>query len=638
MPSTILCVQEDRAVGRALALALEADGHEVLLAHDGRRCLDIVERQTPDLVVLDIYLSRQDGFEVLASLRQRPLASALPVLLVCGGDVTREIVARAERLAAVGVVSSSMTPEQLAHRVAGVLDGGDKHPAASFRTPSHGTLRELPIPELLRAIHIDGLDGVLLLDHGRKKKAIEFRGGWPVSVRSNLVSECLGSYLVEHGRVTQAQLDESIERMRTGEGLQGEILVAMEVMDEEAVVEALEGHALQKFLEIFGWRDGRFELRRSAKVEKGSAIGIEGHPSKLIVDGVRQQYPLKQIDRYFAAHRDTFFVPQNDVQNQLDELTLAQPEVEWLQSLDGATRVATLERAPEAIRRLAFALLCIEAFSVEGRAGDREASRTAMNRVVDGVVDGVREGSRSGSDEKLRIELAALANGMQGKDHYGVLGVAASADDDEIRAAFATLAKRTHPDRFHGASSSVRHLASQAFARVTAAHAAIATAGDRQTYAVSLSHGRREAEAVDEGRRALQAETEFQRGEALMAQRAYESALICFGRAMENFPSEGEYRSYYGWCLYLCHPDNQVMLGEALEHCREGVKLAKDREKPYLLLGRLYKAMGKPGAAKKMFSRAVEIKPQCVEAMRELRIMNMRRDKDKGVLKRIFRR
>ena len=49
-------------------------------------------------------------------------------------------------------------------------------------------------------------------------------------------------------------------------------------------------------------------------------------------------------------------------------------------------------------------------------------------------------------------------------------------------------------------------------------------------------------------------------------------------------------------------------------------------------------AMGKPGAAKKMFSRAVEIKPQCVEAMRELRIMNMRRDKDKGVLKRIFRR
>jgi Tfp pilus assembly protein PilF len=80
------------------------------------------------------------------------------------------------------------------------------------------------------------------------------------------------------------------------------------------------------------------------------------------------------------------------------------------------------------------------------------------------------------------------------------------------------------------------------------------------------------------------------------------------------------------------------MLSEALEHCRRGVKLAKDREKPYLLLGRLYKATGRPVAAKKMFTRAVAIRPQCVEAMRELRIMNMRRDKQKGVLKRMFRR
>lgn len=634
MPATILCVQEDRAVGRAFAAALEAEGHEVLLAADGRRCLEVAARQIPDLVVLDVYLSRQDGFEVLATLRDRPISQSLPVLLLCSGDVTREIVARAERLSAVGVVSASISPEQLAGRVAAILERRDKPAAAATRTPPHGTLRELPIPELLRAIQQDALDGVLLLDHGRKKKAIEFRAGWPVSVRSNLVSECLGAYLVEKGLVTQSQLDESLERVRTGEGLQGEILVAMEVLEEEDVVDALEGHALQKFLEIFSWRDGRFAVRRAVQVEKGSAIGLQGHPSKLIVDGVRQQYPLKQIDRYFSAHRDAFLVPHGDVEADLELLTLTPSEIEWLQSVDGATRVAALERSSEAIRRLAFALLCIDALCVEGRAGDREASRSAIAHVVDGS----RAGERGGSDEKMRIELAALANGMQNKDHYGVLGVLPSATDDEVRAAYAGLAKRTHPDRFHGASSSVRHLAAQVFARISEAHAAVSTAVGRASYAASLHDGRREALAVDEGRRALQAETEFQRGEALLAQRAYESALICFGRAMENFPSEGEYRSYYGWCLYLCHPDNQIMLGEALEHCREGIKLAKDREKPYLLLGRLYKAMGKPGAAKKMFSRAVEIKPQCVEAMRELRIMNMRRDKDKGVLKRIFRR
>lgn len=634
MPSTILCVQEDRALAREFAAALEADGHEVLFANDGRRCLEIIERQTPDLVVLDVYLSRQDGFEILAEVRQRPVGRTLPVLLHSARAVTRELAGRAERLAANGIVASPFTPDQLAQRVAAILQKGDARPEPSFRTPPLGTLRELPVPELMRAIHQDELDGVLLLDHGRKKKAIEFRGGWPVSVRSNLVSECLGTYLVERGLVTQTQLDESLERMRTGEGLQGEILVAMEVMDEEAVVDAIEGHALQKFLEIFSWRDGRFEVRRGAHVEKGSAIGLEGHPSKLIVDGVRHRYPLKQIDRYFSAHRDAFLVPHGDVQAQLDDLTLSGPEIGWLQGIDGATRIATLEQSSEAIRRLAFALLCIDALAVEGQAGDREASRVAMGPVPTAP----RSSERSAGEEKLRVELATLANAMQNKDYYEILGVARSASDEEIRSAYAVLAKRTHPDRFHGASSSVRHLAAQVFARLSQAYDSVGCAEAREAYAAQVSHGRREAEAVDEGRRALQAETEFQRGEALLAQRAYESALICFGRAMENFPSEGEYHSYYGWCLYLCHPDNQIMLGEALEHCREGVKLAKDREKPYLLLGRLYKAMGKPGAAKKMFSRAVEIKPQCVEAMRELRIMNMRRDKDKGVLKRIFRR
>ena len=206
--------------------------------------------------------------------------------------------------------------------------------------------------------------------------------------------------------------------------------------------------------------------------------------------------------------------------------------------------------------------------------------------------------------------------------------------------------KRTQPDRFHGPSRSVREWAAQVIDRVAQANAAIATADARQSYAQELAPGLSEGAAEDEGRRGLQAELEYQKGEARMVSLDYEGALLCFGRAMENFPAEGEYRSHYGWCLYLCDPDNDVMLGEALEHCREGLKLAKDREKPYLLLGRLYKAMGKAGAAKKMFSRAVEIKPQCVEATRELRIMNMRRDKSqgivqgmsKGVMKRIFRR
>jgi Tfp pilus assembly protein PilF len=81
-----------------------------------------------------------------------------------------------------------------------------------------------------------------------------------------------------------------------------------------------------------------------------------------------------------------------------------------------------------------------------------------------------------------------------------------------------------------------------------------------------------------------------------------------------------------------------MMAEEALEHIKRGIKLAGHREKSYLFIGRLYKAIGHAGAAEKMFTRAVQIQPDCVEALRELRLINMRRHKSKGFIGRLLRR
>ena len=637
MSATLLCVQENLEIGRLYADTLEAEGYEVLRAHDGRGAIEILRRQHPNFVLLDIALPRQDGFEVLAEMRMLPSAKSLPVLLLSEADVTDEIATRAATLGAVGIESAPIGTDRLVARVAQHVAKPTGVRRASGRVPKEGSLGEIPIPELLRGLQVDEFDGVLLLEHGKKKKAIELRGGWPVAVKSNLVSECLGNYLIRLGRCTQKQLDESITRMRAGEGLQGEILVAMDVLDEDGVVEVLQRHALEKVFEIFSWGGGRFQTRAGARIERGSSSGLQGHPSRLIVEGVRHQYPLKQIDRYFELHASDFLISMPDHESQLGVVGIPEKEARWLQRVDGSKTLGSLDDAPESIRRTVFGLISIEVLGAQSSAGAGMGDE-AFIELVSVVGETGCESGDSVPDDEVRIELANLANGMQNKDHYGVLGVSTTATDEEIRAAYATLAKQAHPDRYHGSSSSVRQLASQVFDRIAKAHEGIATAEDRKIYAAELSRGRQVAAAQDEGRRALQAETEYQRGLALIAQRDYEGALLCFGRAVENFPSEGEYRSHYGWCLYLCHPDNVVMLNEALEHCREGLKLAKDREKPYLLLGRLYRSMGKTVAAKKMFTRAVEIKPQCVEAMRELRIMNMRREKDKGVLKRIFRR
>jgi hypothetical protein len=55
-------------------------------------------------------------------------------------------------------------------------------------------------------------------------------------------------------------------------------------------------------------------------------------------------------------------------------------------------------------------------------------------------------------------------------------------------------------------------------------------------------------------------------------------------------------------------------------------------------MGRLLRATGRPDAAEKMFTRAVQLQPDGVEALRELRLINLRRERSKGLIRRMLRR
>ena len=57
-----------------------------------------------------------------------------------------------------------------------------------------------------------------------------------------------------------------------------------------------------------------------------------------------------------------------------------------------------------------------------------------------------------------------------------------------------------------------------------------------------------------------------------------------------------------------------------------------------LFLGRLALVEERPEVASKMFSRAIQLDPDCLEALRELRLINMRREKSKSLVRRILRR
>jgi len=251
---------------------------------------------------------------------------------------------------------------------------------------------------------------------------------------------------------------------------------------------------------------------------------------------------------------------------------------------------------------------------------------------------GANPEAKSADNEALRAELADMAERFAYAEPFTVLDVPETSDEATIRAAYEALAGRVHPDRVSSDSRAVRRLASRVFSQVESAWEMLSDPRRRQEYLLGRKRAQRNEAAEQEARLAADAQRFFQEGESALKQRAYEIALGCFGKSLQYSPEEGEYHAYYGWTLHLCNPDDATMAEEALEHVKRGLKLASDREKPYLLMGRLCKAMGRPGAAEKMFARAVQIQPSCVDALRELRLINMRREKKKGLIGRLLRR
>src|SRR5215217_4655852 len=80
--SRILVIDDEAAIRDSLKMTLEYEGYEFIGAATGQEGLTVAERETPDVVLLDVKMPGMDGLEVLD--RVRGMNEALPVIVVSG--------------------------------------------------------------------------------------------------------------------------------------------------------------------------------------------------------------------------------------------------------------------------------------------------------------------------------------------------------------------------------------------------------------------------------------------------------------------------------------------------------------------------------------------------------------------------
>ena len=240
--------------------------------------------------------------------------------------------------------------------------------------------------------------------------------------------------------------------------------------------------------------------------------------------------------------------------------------------------------------------------------------------------------------ERVQATLLALCQRIGSQDDFGVLGVSEKTSDEEIRAAYEQRIATIPFDEVPADAENLRDVALRVRKRIDVAFEHLETVDSRRAYAALCREEQEAREKKEVASRAFEAENWFRKGEEFLKAKKYGQAVEAFGMSAHLDPEDGEYAAHLGYSLFLSAPKDPIVLREALEHIAKGIKLSPQREKPYLYLGRIFRTNGAADRARKMFERAVRIKPDCHAALQELRILELREQKSGGLLKRLMKK
>ncbi|MBX3599711.1 MAG: response regulator [Rubrivivax sp.] len=116
----ILIADDEPNILISLEFLMKREGHEVLLARDGREALDTIRRERPELVLLDVMMPVLTGFEVCAAVKGDDELKATKVLMLTAKGRETDI-AKGLAMGADAYMTKPFSTRELAERVRSML-------------------------------------------------------------------------------------------------------------------------------------------------------------------------------------------------------------------------------------------------------------------------------------------------------------------------------------------------------------------------------------------------------------------------------------------------------------------------------------------------------------------------------------
>lgn len=115
----VLIAEDEPMLRKTIELKLKKEGYEVITTEDGRKAMEFIEKENPDIVITDIMMPYASGMEIVNFIRKN-VARTIPVIMLSGME-QEQVKMEAFELGADDYITKPFSLNELVFRVKKLL-------------------------------------------------------------------------------------------------------------------------------------------------------------------------------------------------------------------------------------------------------------------------------------------------------------------------------------------------------------------------------------------------------------------------------------------------------------------------------------------------------------------------------------
>ncbi|MBS1149998.1 MAG: winged-helix phosphate transcriptional response regulator, partial [Myxococcaceae bacterium] len=200
-----------------------------------------------------------------------------------------------------------------------------------------------------------------------------FRGGLATSVKSNLLSECLGRVMIREKMISEAECESSLKRSKSGGRMQGTVLIEMGCISPHNLQYALQLQLQTKIFDAFSWDSGEYQFNpKVAPPPDTVQLGLTA--AQVIYEGIKKNYDQKRLRAALGDIDGKYVHPSTEPLYALQDAGLGEEEQRLIAQADGHKKVSTLRAldllSPMETDRLFFAMKCAQMIELRDKPAE----------------------------------------------------------------------------------------------------------------------------------------------------------------------------------------------------------------------------------------------------------------------------